>query len=83
MEKEVSFVFDEELYNATSNGDIEKVKNALEKGVSPNACFVDTEESLLSIAAKVEQFYNFRMINCKIFLFYYIFNILGWSFGSC
>ena len=34
------FVVDEDLLNATKQGDLEKVKNALvENGVSPNACF--------------------------------------------
>ena len=48
-------IVDEELFNATKQGDIEKVKRALEKGVSPNARCVseEDEEPLLSVAAEV------------------------------
>ena len=58
MEKELSFVVDDELYNATKEGDIEKVKIALESGgVSPDVHLsLDgeaTHQSLLSIAAEV------------------------------
>lgn len=43
--KELSFIMDEDLYNAAKEGDIEKMKSALENGFPPNA--------LLSIAAEV------------------------------
>ena len=51
--KESSFVVDEELFNTIQEGDLEKVKSALERGVSPDACFGEDETPLLSIAAKV------------------------------
>ena len=50
------FFVDEELFNATKEGEIDKVKNSLESGVSPNARFAEderTETPLLCIAAKV------------------------------
>ena len=54
MEKEFSFVVDEELYNATKEGDIESVKNALERGVSSDAQHGGGSKlPLLSIAAEV------------------------------
>ena len=50
----MSFAIAEELYNATKEGDIEKMKNALENGgVSPNARFGEDETPLLNIAAEV------------------------------
>ena len=52
MQKEFCFVVDEELYNATKQGDIEKVKIALESGgFSPDARYYGWP--LLSIAAQV------------------------------
>ena len=51
--EDLSFVVDEELFNATKEGDIEKVKSALENGVSPDARFGEDETPLLSIAAEV------------------------------
>ena len=66
IEKDLSFVIDDDLFNATKQGDIEKVKRALESGVSPNALFrtgktlgLGQQERLrlLNIAAKV--FYLF------------------------
>ena len=64
----MSFVVDEELFNATKQGDIEKVKRALESGVSPNAQRVGDEENdeeeskpLLSIAAEVFLFIVFLL----------------------
>ena len=59
IEKEFSFVVDKELFNATKEGDIEKVKIALESGgVSPDVhlSLADgeaTHQPLLSIAAEV------------------------------
>ena len=53
-EKVLTFVVDDELFNATKEGDIEKVKLALESGVSQDARFIGgSDEPLLSIAAKV------------------------------
>ena len=49
----MSFTIDEDLFNATKQGDIEKVKNALESGLSPNALFGEQQLPLLSIATKV------------------------------
>ena len=58
IEKEFSFVVDKELFNATKEGDIEKVQIALESGgVSPDVhVSLDGEttyQPLLSIAAEV------------------------------
>ena len=74
IEKDLSFVIDDDLFNATKQGDIEKVKRALESGVSPNALFrtgktlgLGQQERLrlLNIAAKVFnliQFYFFQKL---------------------
>ena len=58
IEKEFSFVIDEELFNAIKQGDIEKVKSALDRGgVSPDVHLSlngkETHQPLLSIAAEV------------------------------
>ena len=58
IEKEFSIVIDKDLFNATKEGDIEKVKIALESGgVSPDAHLSlngkETHQPLLSIAAEV------------------------------
>ena len=54
---ESAFDVDEELYDATQRGDIEKLKSALESGVSPDACrrFPDSDYTvcLLITAAAV------------------------------
>ena len=55
MEKELSLVVDKDLlFNEIKQGDIEKVKSALENGLSPNACFGKEKTPLLSIATKVK-----------------------------
>ena len=61
IEKEFSFVIDEELFNAIKQGDIEKVKSALESGrVSPDVHLSldgeTTHQPLLTIAAEVRFF---------------------------
>ena len=58
IEEEFSFVVDEDLFNTTKEGDVEKVKIALESGVSPDVRLSledgeETREPLLSIAARV------------------------------
>ena len=60
MEKELSFVVDRDLANATKEGDLEKVKNALENGgVSPDARYGFNRVPLLSIAAEVRRCFQF------------------------
>ena len=58
---------DDKVYNALTEGDIEKVMNALERGVSPNATYDYRRERtpLLSIAAEV---YVYLFISISIML---------------
>ena len=56
MEKELIFIIDKRLYNATKQGDLEKVKRALDSGVSPDACEDEYKTPLLSVAAEVNLF---------------------------
>ena len=68
---------DEELFNATKQGDIEKVKSALESGVSPNAEEGEHKRSLLTIAAEVWALLVFEKIlilaetDNSVFLFFF------------
>ena len=50
----VVFVDNEDLFNATKEGDVEKVKSSVERdGVSPDARVGKEKTPLLSIAAEV------------------------------
>ena len=46
-------IVNEELFNSIKEGDLEKLKSALENGVSPDACFGKDDKPLLNIAAEV------------------------------
>ena len=50
-----SSIVNEELFNSIKEGDLEKLKSALENrnGVSPDACFGKDDKPLLNIAAEV------------------------------
>ena len=59
------FVVDEDLLNATKQGDLEKVKNALvENGVSPNACFetLMTPTKIVKVFTYINIFFKKRLL---------------------
>ena len=71
-ESSSSSIVNEELFNAIKEGDIEKVKSALESGVSPNACFGEEDKTLLTIATKVLLHFFKKNHKSKRFFLYHL-----------